>query len=138
MLIRSVGEVIRDREVPQIRSAATIAEAADVLERYDIGALVVIDDGQITGLLSERDVLRKVVGQRLSADTITVAAAMTPDPVTVQEGDALAGAIAKMESGHFRHLPVVDAAGTCTGLLSVRDIPAEYRVMYERFREMNG
>ncbi len=138
MLIRSVGEVIRDREVPQIRSAATIAEAADVLERYDIGALVVIDDGQIAGLLSERDVLRKVVGQRLSADTITVAAAMTPDPVTVQEGDALAGAIAKMESGHFRHLPVVDAAGTCTGLLSVRDIPAEYRVMYERFREMNG
>lgn len=138
MLIRSVGEVIRDREVPQIRSGATIAEAADVLERYDIGALVVIDDGQITGLLSERDVLRKVVGQRLSADTITVAAAMTPDPVTVQEGDALAGAIAKMESGHFRHLPVVDAAGTCTGLLSVRDIPAEYRVMYERFREMNG
>ncbi|WP_198672057.1 CBS domain-containing protein [Pseudogemmobacter bohemicus] len=138
MLIRSVGEVIQGRDLPQIRSVATITEAASILDHYDIGALVVIDEGRITGLLSERDVLRKVVGQGLHADAITVASAMTPDPVTVQDSDPLADAIGKMESGHFRHLPVVDAAGTCLGLLSVRDIPAEYRVMYERFRALSG
>lgn len=138
MLIRSVGEVIKERTLPYIHSGATIREAAGVLEQYDIGAVVVIDDGKVVGLLSERDVLRKVVGQGLAANTMTVAAAMTADPVTVKASDALAGAIRKLEEGHFRHLPVLDEAGTCLGLLSVRDIPAEYRVMYERFRELSA
>ncbi|MBJ2153385.1 CBS domain-containing protein [Paracoccus sp. IB05] len=138
MLIRSVGDAIRGRDLPQISPAATIIEAAAVLEHYEIGAVVVMAEGRVLGLLSERDVLRRVVGQGLAPATVTVASAMTPDPVTVCESDPLAEAIAKMESGQFRHLPVMDGRGTCLGLLSVRDIPAEYRIMYEHFRALTA
>lgn len=138
MLIRSVKDVIAGREVPAIAPWASIREAAEILEHFDVGALVVIDGSRIVGLLSERDVLRKVVGQGRSPEGAKVAEAMTEDPVTVREDDPLAEAIARMEAGHFRHLPVVDGTGACTGMLSVRDIPAEYRVMYERFRELRG
>ena len=138
MLIRSVKDVIAGRAVPAVAPWASIREAAEILDQFDIGALVVLDGSRLVGLLSERDVLRKVVGQGRAPDGAKVAETMTPDPVTVHEDDPLAEAIARMEAGHFRHLPVVDGTGTCTGLLSVRDIPAEYRVMYERFRELRG
>ena len=71
------------------------------------------------------------------ADPLTgkVAGAMTAEPQTVSVTDGVAEAFARMTDGHFRHLPVMEGE-RCIGLLSVRDVPTEYRMMYERYQEM--
>lgn len=138
MFIRSIRDIIANRPAPTIAPTDSIREAAHRLDRFNVGALVVLDGARVAGLLSERDIIRKCIGQDLSPETTTVAQAMTADPVTVQADEGLAEAIRHMEAGHFRHLPVLDGAGTCIGLLSIRDIPTEYRMMVERFREMRG
>ena len=138
MSIRSIRDIVANRPAPAVAPGDSIREAAHRLDRHDVGALVVLDGRRVAGLLSERDVIRKCIGQDLSPDTTTVAQAMTADPVTVQADEGLAQAIARMEAGHFRHLPVLDETGACIGLLSIRDIPTEYRMMLERFREMRS
>ena len=60
---------------------------------------------------------------------------MTADPKTVTASEGLNDALAHMTDGRFRHMPVMED-GRCIGLLSIRDIPTEYRMMYERFQEM--
>ena len=138
MLIRSIRDIVANRPAPVIAPGDSIREAAHRLDRHDVGALVVLDGARVAGLLSERDIIRKCIGLDLSPDATTVAQAMTPDPVTVRADDGLADAIRHMEAGHFRHLPVLDESGACIGLMSIRDIPAEYRMMVERFREMRA
>jgi CBS domain-containing protein len=137
MLIRSVRDVLGDRPVPSVSPAATVREAAHILDHHDIGALVVLDGGTLAGVLSERDVIRRCVAQDADPATATVAEVMTGTPKTVAAEAGLADAIRMMSEGHFRHLPVMEG-DACIGLLSIRDIPTEYRMMVERFREMRG
>ena len=72
-----------------------------------------------------------------AATTTPVAEAMTPDPVTVRIDDPISDAIAAKLGDAFRHLPVTKD-GRVVGLLSYRDIPPEYLMMFERFREMHA
>ena len=137
MFVRSVKDVVANRDLLSIASGATVRQAAHVLDRFNVGALVVLKDGQLIGLLSERDIIRKCVGQNLPSDTTLVDEVMTPDPRTVEAASGLNAAIELMSAGGFRHLPVMQD-GVCIALLSIRDIPTEYRMMYERFQEMRG
>ena len=137
MFIRSVRDVLGDRPVPLIAPGATLRAAAQLLDGHDIGALVVLDGDRLAGVLSERDIIRRCVAQDADPATTTVAEVMTAAPRTVAADGGLADAIALMREGRFRHLPVMDGA-RCIGLLSIRDIPTEYRMMFERFEEMRG
>lgn len=137
MFIRSVLDAIGDRPLAAVPPGTTIRDAAHLLDRYNIGALAVMAEGGLQGILSERDVIRRCIAQDADPATTLVDAVMTRDPETVEAGAGLADAIARMEAGQFRHLPVMKD-GTCIGILSIRDIPTEYRMMYERFREMRG
>lgn len=137
MFIRSVRDAIAARPLAAVPLGTSIREAAHVLDHYNIGALVVLDQGRLAGILSERDVIRRCVAQDADPATTPVEAAMTADPETVAADAGLADAIARLSAGGFRHLPVIDA-GHCIGILSIRDIPTEYRMMYERFLEMRN
>lgn len=137
MFLRSVKDAVADRALPQIAPDASIRAAAQVLESFNVGALVVLNDQTLVGLISERDILRKCVSQGHDPDTTSVASVMTPDPRTVEATSGLNAAIALMAEGGFRHLPVMQD-GTCIALLSIRDIPTEYRMMFERFQEMRA
>ena len=135
MFIRSVRDVIKSRDLPSVQTGATVREACHVLDRYNVGALVVLDSEQLLGVVSERDIIRKCIGQDRRLDETTVDQVMTPDPKTVTADEGLNDALAHMTDGRFRHMPVLED-GRCIGLLSIRDIPTEYRMMYERFQEM--
>ena len=78
MFVRSVKDVVANRDLLSIASGATVRQAAHVLDRFNVGALVVLKDGQLIGLLSERDIIRKCVGQNLHSDTTLVDEVMTP------------------------------------------------------------
>ena len=86
-----------------------------------VGALLVTGaSGELVGILTERDFLTKVAGQA-GYEELPVAQFMTSSPEVVSPGDILAAALAKMDSGGYRHLPVV-SGGKPVGVISVRDV----------------
>lgn len=102
-------------------SASSVYEALEVMAANNIGALVVIDDGRLVGIMSERDYARKVIlRDRASRDT-TVGDIMTSDPVTVSSSTSVTECMQLMTDNRFRHLPVVDD-GDLVGVISIGDV----------------
>src|SRR5262245_20398309 len=99
----------------------TVAEAVELMRREQVGCLLVCDGGRLAGIFTDRDLLRRIlaVGKPLS---LPITEVMTPDPVVVHPKDPIRLAIARMEEGGYRHLPVVDEAGRPVGMLSVKRI----------------
>ena len=82
--------------------------------------MLVCEEGQVVGIFTKRDLLRRVLAQGHSLDT-PIAEYMTADPVTVEPKDPINTAVRLMEEGGYRHLPVVDR-GKPVGVLSVKRI----------------
>lgn len=137
MSITTIREILGGRRLHSISPIETLREAAKLLAENRVGALAVVRDDALAGILSERDIVFRGVACGLSAEEATVADVMTKDPVTVDIDDAISDALATKLGDVFRHLPVMDA-GHVVGLLSYRDIPPEYLMMFERFREMSS
>jgi len=135
--ITTIREILGGRRLHSISPIETLREAAKLLAENRVGALAVVRDDALAGILSERDIVFRGVACGLSAEEATVADVMTKDPVTVDIDDAISDALATKLGDVFRHLPVMDA-GHVVGLLSYRDIPPEYLMMFERFREMSS
>lgn len=138
MLIKSIGELINDRDLISVSALSTVEEACVLFDTHRIGALAVVDDGVLRGILCERDVIRRCLAQRKTAAQTQVAEVMTANPLAVHQDDGLAKAQTLMDEGGFRHLPVVGADDRAVGMVSVRDIPTDYKMMAERFREYSG
>lgn len=134
MIIRSIREVVANRPLHSIGPEETLRAACRILGEDEIGALAVVEGGRLVGILSEHDVIRRAVGRGKRMDETRVAEVMTADPVTVSADGSLAEAMEAMLIGRFRHLPVIED-GSVTGMLSMRDIPTEYRLMFERYTE---
>jgi CBS domain-containing protein len=101
---------------------ATVAEAIRTMLARDIGAILVADtSGDIIGVFSERDLLTKVAGLVPDYPERPISEFMTPDPETVRPSDSLAFVLHKMDSGGYRHLPVLER-GRPVGMISVRDM----------------
>lgn len=107
------------RDLVTVEAAAPLRDAASRMNERRVGAALVLDEGRLTGILTERDVLRAVAADRV-AET-TVADWMTSDPETVEPTDLTGTAAVIMIHGGFRHLPVVDA-GEVVGIVSIRDL----------------
>ncbi|HOZ77125.1 MAG TPA: CBS domain-containing protein [Ferruginibacter sp.] len=102
-------------------SSTSVLDALKLMSEKNIGALLVIDDGKLTGIFSERDYARKVVLKgKASADT-AVKEIMTESPFTVQPEDSIETCMGIMSDKHIRHLPVVKE-GTVAGMISIGDV----------------
>lgn len=88
----------------------------------------------MVGILSERDVIRRAIGQMRPTGQTRVDQIMTPDPQTVDKSVSLSEAMRIMLEGRFRHLPVMDS-GAVVAMLSMREIPTEHRLMVERYAD---
>jgi CBS domain-containing protein len=99
----------------------TVVTAVNVMNEHRTGCVLVQDRGKLVGILTERDLLRRVIfhdGNR----TWKVAAVMTPDPVTLHEDASVAYALNKMSVDGYRHIPIVDDNGSAVGVVSIKDI----------------
>lgn len=111
----------RDASIYQVGPAVTVFEALQLLAGYGVGALVVMDQGRLVGVVSERDYTRKVALQGKNSKDITVADIMTRDVVTVSPKTGTRSCMALMSQKKIRHLPVVDGQQVL-GMISIRDI----------------
>jgi CBS domain-containing protein len=134
MIILSVGELAGRRPLVGIAGEATVTEACRRLHEQRIGALAVLDGDGLAGILSERDVISRVIAAGRDPAATLVREAMTPDPRTIDHEGSLADALQAMLDGHFRHLPVT-RDGAVIGMISMRDIPTEYRLLRERYED---
>lgn len=131
MMTRMISDIVAGRPLHRVSPETSLRTACLQMEAADLGALVVTEDDRLLGILSERDVLRRCICAGLPVETTTVADVMTPDPVTITAYESLIAAVSKMLDGNFRHLPVM-RQGKVTAMLSIRDIPHDYRMMVER------
>jgi CBS domain-containing protein len=119
-----VRHILRDkgREVVTISAESTLSEAARLLARKRIGALVVRDrDGQLSGILSERDIVRAVAEASVNALPQTVSAHMTRTIETCSEADSVDDLMEVMTHRRLRHLPVIEEGRLC-GIVSIGDV----------------
>lgn len=115
----TVGD-LASRTVLSIGPQQSLRDAARIMTEHGIGALVVLADGELVGILSERDLLRAVAADT-DVDTATVAAHMTEDVITAGVDWEVYEAAAEMTDHRIRHLVVTDGP-VVFGVLSIRDI----------------
>jgi len=101
-----------------------VLEALRVMAEKNIGALPVIEEGQVVGVISERDYARKIVLQGRSSIGTSVRAIMSSPVVTVNSHQSIETCMGVMTDSHLRHLPVVED-GQLLGLLSIGDLIKE-------------
>jgi len=118
-----IGEILRHKghDVVTIGEARTVLEAVGVLVRHNIGAVVVTDRTRLTGIFTERDVLRLTARSPDALATTTVGDAMTREPITATPDDELSEMMDVMTERKIRHLPVMDG-DRLAGIVSIGDL----------------
>ena len=107
--------------VVAVSPSATVTYAVCLMNHHGVGAVLVMNDAQLVGIFTERDVLRRVIEPGLDPRTTLVEDVFTADPVTIDAGDPADRAVDIMTDGNFRHLPIV-AGDAVRGMLSMRDL----------------
>jgi CBS domain-containing protein len=122
----TVRDMIRKKgsEVFSVSPTATVYEALVLMEKYNTGALMVVNSNKVEGILSERDCVRRVDLAGKNAKTTKVNEIMTTKVIYVEAGQELEECMALMIDKNIRHLPVFDGT-ELLGLISVRDVLKE-------------
>jgi CBS domain-containing protein len=121
-LMEDPVSALRPRTPVTVAASALVRDAIATMLEHDLGAvLVVATDGKLVGILSERDLLKKVAVLPDPYEDLNVEDVMTAGPETVTATDTLAFALHKMDIGGYRHMPVL-ADGKPSGVISVRDL----------------
>jgi|SRR5689334_20714990 CBS domain-containing protein len=133
MTVRAILDS-KGHHVLSVEPGAKLSAAIKLLSERRIGAVMVMNQGRIEGILSERDIVR-VLGERgASVMDEPVSAVMTPKVVSCREKDTVSEIMETMTNGKFRHLPVVED-NKVVGLISIGDV-VKWRVgEYEREQE---
>ena len=104
-----------------IDSNATVIAAIRLMDEKNIGALPVVDNGRLVGIVSERDYTRKVILKERSSQEILVSEIMTKQLLTVAPSDSVTECMRIMTEKRVRHLPVLEGTDL-VGILSIRDV----------------
>jgi CBS domain-containing protein len=111
------------RSVDTAKPDETAWQAAVRMRQRAVGALVVVNDlSQPIGILTDRDLMERVVADGCDAQQTLVQEIMTANPTTAAAAESLRAAVSRMRCGKFRRLPVVDSEGTLVGLVSLDDV----------------
>jgi CBS domain-containing protein len=125
MITQTVESIVKGKaiqEVVRVPASATVADAVAAMTRREMGSVLVgAPGGAIEGIFTERDVMRRVVGEGRDPKTTKVSAVMSPNVRHVQATATVEEALRLMVVHGYRHL-LVDRNGTIEGLISIRDL----------------
>jgi CBS domain-containing protein len=120
---------VSDAMTSQVSTAAptdTVRKVAQVMAHVETGAVPIVENGKVVGLVTDRDIVLRVVAEGRSFDSPISEAMSEGDVQSVLEDDVLADATAKMASHQIRRLVVLDGSGKLTGILSLGDVAKDY------------
>jgi CBS domain-containing protein len=122
MIVRNILESKRIQQVVTVKPSDTVMSAAETLTRNRIGAVVVSSDGAaVTGILSERDIVKAIANTGVECLQQKVSQLMTSQVMSCAPDDTAISALERMTEGRFRHMPVVED-GSMVGLISIGDV----------------
>lgn len=112
---------IKGNAVWSVPSSATALDAVKLMAEKNIGGVLVIDDGTLVGIFTERDFANKIGCFEKSPQEIKLSEVMTPNPITVTPDNSINDCMALMTDRHIRHLPVMED-GKLVGVISIGDV----------------
>ena len=130
----NIGDLlaVKGSHVLSIGPDATVLEAATRMNERKIGSLLVMDAGQVIGIITERDMLERVLVARRDPAEIAVGEVMTTELVCAQPHTTLEEARGVLKNRRIRHLPVLDENEQLLGLISIGDLNAYQANDHER------
>lgn len=108
-----------------ISSDATIQEAAKKMSSVDVGSLPVVDNGELVGIVTDRDITIRATAEGLAPDECRVSEVMSTSPDHVFEEDDISDAANVMKTRQIRRLPVLNRDKELVGILSLADVAVE-------------
>jgi len=120
-----VYDLVKDRRVYSIDADHTVLEAARLMMENNIGALPVMRSGELVGIVSERDIMNRVVAIGRMPGTTKVSEIMTANPKSIHMDESIDNSLFLMREFGFRHLPITDGK-QLKGLISLRDLLLRY------------
>ncbi|MGZ9811950.1 CBS domain-containing protein [Pseudoroseicyclus sp. H15] len=118
---QTLGDIAAQRPLVTATADTPIRDACKRMCDERVGAIVVLREGTIVGILSERDILRRVICRYRDVNITSVGDVMTPGPITGDEGDSLMEGLRKMRTHAVRHLPIMQGT-TPLGMVAQRDL----------------
>ena len=113
-------------QVSVARPSDTIRQVVQTMAKVESGVVPVVDDGKVVGMVTDRDIVLRVVAEGRSFDSPISEAMSEGEVLSVKEDDVLADATAKMANNQVRRLIVLNDAGDLTGILSLGDVAKDY------------
>ena len=133
MTVRSILDT-KGHDILSVEPDAKLSAAVKILGERKIGAVLVMSQGKVDGILSERDIVRVLADRGAKVLDEPVSSVMTRKVVSCRQSDTVGGIMEMMTIGKFRHLPVIED-GRVVGLISIGDV-VKWRVQeYEREQE---
>jgi len=123
-----IPHVVNGQEIYDLAKTASVKEAAKLMAEKRIAAVMITENDQLIGIVTERDLTMRVIAKGADPEKTTLAEIMTADPDTLRPNDRPSVALELMRSRGYRHLPVVDD-GKPVGIVSIRDL---YDAVHER------
>ncbi len=117
----TLRDLVKDRRVYSVTADHTVLEAARYMMEHGVGAVPVLRDGSLTGILSERDIMNRVVAVGRTPGTTSVSEVMTANPRAVAADESIEECLFIMHEFGFRHLPIMDGK-ELKGVVSLRDV----------------
>lgn len=119
---RTIDEMIRGQVLLAVPPDTSVRAAAQQMSQRHVAAVLVIEDGELRGIFTERDLLQRVVATGLDPERTPIAEVMSPEPVTVDAGAPSVAALRAMTEHGIRHVVVRGRSGEVAyGMLSIRD-----------------
>ena len=122
MEMKVIPDVISGQTIRSLRPIDTARDAAQLMREHDISAVVILDDaGQLLGIVTERDMARRVVAEDRPGSSLQLSEIMSADPTVVAPGASPFDVLETMRKLRVRHVPVVEG-GRVVGMVSMRDL----------------
>src|ERR1700758_3956212 len=127
----TLRDLVKDRRLYSVEATRTVLEAARFMMEHNIGAVPVLRSGSLVGILSERDIMNRVVALGRTPGTTAVSEVMTANPRAIEADESIEECLFIMREFGFRHLPIVEGK-ELKGLVSLRDVLMHQAAEIER------
>ena len=119
MLDMPIRSVLEPRKLVTASPGTSVDDAARLMKEGEVGAVLVVEEGRLLGILTERDVVYRVIAAGRDPQVTRLGDVMTRDPITVSPDESFGYALLLMHEHRFRHAPVVEG-GRPVGVVSAR------------------
>ena len=127
----TLRELLNERKLYSVDATRTVLEAARYMMEHNVGAVPVMREGKLTGILTERDIMNRVVAAGRTPGATAVSEVMTANPRAVPADETIEECLFIMREFGFRHLPIVDGP-QLKGIVSLRDVLMHHAKELER------